>query len=204
MRIVLLVEGVTEKVFIPKLREYLKGRLAGNKMPSLDTQPCDGLLPTGDHLKRDVLRHLTGKNKADVVIALTDVYVGEPRRFKDAADAKAKMRQWVGDVPGFYPHAAQYEFEAWLLPYWSTIQKLAEHNKAAPARNPENVNHDKPPSRRIKEIFEAGRCGRSYVKRRDATRILENADLSIAVDKCPELRALVNTILEISGGAIIP
>jgi hypothetical protein len=54
--------------------------------------------------------------EADAVITLTDVYTGA-NEFKDAADAKDKMRQWVGVNDKFYPHAAQHDFEAWLLPF---------------------------------------------------------------------------------------
>ena len=60
------------------------------------------------------------------MIALTDVYTGN-RDFQDAEDAKEKMREWVGENPRFFPHAAQFEFEAWLLPFWTTIQRLAGH-----------------------------------------------------------------------------
>ncbi len=67
---------------------------------------------------------------------LTDVHTGKTRDFQNAEDAKSKMREWVGRNPKFFPHAAQYEFEAWLLPFWSTIQRLACHNKAAPAALP--------------------------------------------------------------------
>lgn len=31
-----------------------------------------------------------------------------------AADAKQKMREWVGTEPRFFPHAACHDFEAWL------------------------------------------------------------------------------------------
>jgi hypothetical protein len=113
------------------------------------------------------------------------------------------MRQWVGDEPRFHPHVAQYDFEAWLLPYWSTIQRLAGHNKTAPAGNPETVDHNNPPSYRIKEIFEIGRCRDSYVKTRDATRILRENDLSEAIYQCSELKALVNTILSVCGGMFV-
>jgi hypothetical protein len=95
---------------------------------------------------------------------LTDVYTGT-KDFEDAADAKKKMREWVGDQPKFYPHAAQHDFEAWLLPFWDKIQDLAKKpDKAAPSGKPEQINHDKPPSKHIREIFELGRCRDSYVK----------------------------------------
>jgi hypothetical protein len=147
---------------------------------------------------------LSGKNAVDHVLALTDVYTGtHPPDFQNAADAKDQMRAWIGDEPRFHPHAAQYDFEAWLLPYWPTIQKLAGHDRKAPSGPPEMVNHHKPPAYRIKEIFEIGQCRESYVKPRDAGRILRNNDLSVAIKQCPELKALVNTILCVCGETIV-
>ncbi len=204
MKISIIVEGKTEKVFIPHLREYLNPRLSGN-MPKLDTLPYDGRIPKEKKLKRVVENLLGGANAADHVIALTDVYTGaNPPDFQDAADAKAKMMSWVGNEPRFHPHAAQYDFEAWLLPYWPTIQRLAKHTKAAPGGNPETVNHQNPPARRIGEIFEIGGCRDSYVKPRDAARILRENNLSTAINQCSELKALINTILSVCGGSVIP
>ena len=110
-----------------------------------------GRISTGAALRRDVDNLLSGQQAADAVIALTDVYTGT-NDFQDAADAKAKMRQWVGQNPSFHPHVAQHDFEAWLLPYWTEIQKLAGHNRNAPAGLPESVNHNRPPSYHLKEI----------------------------------------------------
>jgi len=204
MKITLIVEGKTEKAFLPVLRDFLKSRLAG-RLPNIDVVPYDGRIPTGDKLKRIVTQLLTCRRAADHVIALTDVYTGSrPPDFQDAADAKRKMSQWVGNEPRFHPHAAQYDFEAWLLPYWPTIQRLAGHNRAAPTGNPETINHNNPPAHRIREIFEIGNCRDSYIKPRDAGRILRDNGLAVAVDQCAELKALVNTILSVCGGAIIP
>ena len=204
MKISIIVEGKTEKAFIPYLREYLKSRLPGT-MPKLDTFPYDGRIPKEDKLMRVVANLLSGPRAADHVIALTDVYTGgQPPDFQDATDAKNRMREWVGVEDRFHPHAAQYDFEAWLLPYWPTIQRLAGHNKAAPSGKSETVNHNNPPSYRIKEIFEIGRCRDSYVKPRDAGRILRENDLTVAVNHCTELKAFVNTILSVCGGKVIP
>jgi Domain of unknown function (DUF4276) len=134
------------------------------------------------------------KNAPDVIIALSDVYTGSSD-FKDATDAKAKMQSWVGSEPKFHPHVALHDFEAWLIPYWSSIQVLAQHNKNSPGSNPETINHNKPPSYHIAELFEAGKGGRSYIKTRDVTRILKDTDLMVAIKQCPELKAFINTIL---------
>jgi hypothetical protein len=205
MRIALLVEGKTETAFLPSLRKYLESHLAGS-MPRLDPVPYDGRIPTDDKLRRVVQRLLNDRRKpADHVIALTDVYTGRrPPDFATAADAKSKMRRWVGEEPRFHPHVALHDFEAWLLSYWPVIQRLAGHNRSAPSGNPEAVNHEKPPAHRIREIFRIGTCRDAYVKPRDAKRILRDSDLSVAVANCPELKALVNTIISACGGALLP
>jgi hypothetical protein len=205
VRIALLVEGKTERAFLPHLRGYLQTRLAG-KMPNLDPLPYDGPIPTGAKLRR-VVEHLLGdvSKPANHVIALTDVYTGTtPPQFPTAADAKSRMREWVGNEHRFHPHVALHDFEAWLLPYWPVIQKLAGHNKAAPSGKPEAVNHSNPPAHRIREIFRIGKCRDDYIKPRDADRILRESDLSIAISLCSELKAFVNTILRVCGGAEIP
>lgn len=172
-------------------------------MPNLDFFPYDGRIPKGDELKKKVETSLRGKNPSDHVIALTDVYTGAAD-FSDAEDAKNKMRDWVGKETRFSPHVALHDFEAWLLPYWPDIQRLAGHNNAAPAHNPETVNHSNPPAHRIKEVFEIGKSRDSYSKVRDATRILKDKDLGVAISNCAELRAFVNTIIRLSGGREIP
>jgi len=205
MRVALLVEGKTETAFLPHLRGFLEVHLPG-KMPKLDPLPYDGRIPIGAKLRRVVKQLLNDAGRpANHVVALTDVYTGtQPPDFTTAADAKRKMREWVDGEDRFHPHVALHDFEAWLLPYWPVIQKLAGHNRTAPGGNPEMVNHNNPPAHRIREIFRTGSKGRAYVKPRDANRILRECDLSVAVTRCPELKAFVNTILSVSGGTVIP
>lgn len=113
------------------------------------------------------------------------------------------MRDWVGENDRFHPHAAQYEFEAWLLPYWETIQELAKHDRNRPGGQPETVNHNRPPSHHLEEIFRIGKTSRHYTKVRDAKRILEGQDLRTSAAVCPELTAFLNTLLHLSGGQIL-
>jgi Domain of unknown function (DUF4276) len=128
MKIAILVEGATEVAFREKIREFLKTRL-DQQMPKLKFIEQGGRIPKEKKLKRIVENLLSGD--FDVVIALTDVYTGTAD-FKDAADAKAQMMEWAEYNPNFYPHTALHDFEAWLLPYWKTIQDLAKHNRSAP------------------------------------------------------------------------
>jgi Domain of unknown function (DUF4276) len=199
VKITVLVEGKTEKAFKPHLLEFLKKRLEG-RMPNIDFFLCNGRIDKGDKLRRHVEALLrNGGTPSDAVIALTDVYTGT-HDFADAADAKEKMRSWVGNNPSFYPHVAQHDFEAWLLPFWSDIQKLAGSSKGAPPGPPESVDHNRPPSHHLCEIFKNGKR-RDYSKVRDATRILSGKDLAVAANLCPELKSFLNRILTLSGAA---
>lgn len=201
MKIAILVEGETEMAFRESLLNFLKLHLK-QRMPKLKFIPQKGRLPKEEKLKRVVEKLSSGKDAYDAVIALTDVYTGTDD-FQDAADAKKQMKKWVGNHPKFFPHVAQYDFEAWLLPFWPSIQELAKHNKSAPSGAPEEVNHNNPPSRRIREIFESGKR-RSYSKPRDGASILRKNDLMKAIQVCPELKAFINTILSLSEGELIP
>lgn len=199
MIIGLVVEGRTEKAFLPHLRKFIEQRVPKGSMPRLSPHVCDGRIPTGDKLRRVVERLLADH---DAVIVFTDVYTGGSD-FQDASTAKERMCTWVGNHR-FYPHAAQHDFEAWLLPYWEDIKRLSGSNRAVPAGAPEFVNHHKPPAHRIAEVFRTGTARRAYVKTRDAPRILEGNDLMIAAVQCPELKAFLNTILSLCGGNVVP
>lgn len=201
MKIAIIVEGKTEKVFKPFLVQFLRPTLAG-QMPKLDFVPQDGRIPTGEKLRRVVTNLLADRRSpANAVIGLTDIYTGtQPPDFQNAEDAKSKMKQWVGNIEEFYPHVALHDFEAWLLPYWPKIQKLAGSNRAAPRNDPESVNHSNPPAYRLKEVFRNGTCRRDYIKTRDAARILKDEDLQVAIARCRELKAFINRIIELSGG----
>jgi len=199
VKITILVEGKTEVAFKSHLIGFLQSRLAGH-MPRLDPFPYSGRIPREEKLKRTVVTLL--RTGSEAVIALTDIYTGTGD-FVNAADAKNKMRQWVGPEPRFHPHAAQYDFEAWLLPYWDEVKRIAGHNRNPPPGLPETVNHNRPPSYHIREIFRVGTCRDDYSKPRDANRILRGKDLTIAAMQCPELRAFLNTIIGLCGGQLL-
>ena len=198
MRIAIIVEGKTESAFKPHLIAYLQTRLAGT-MPKSDIVPYHGRIPTGEKLKRVVANLLNDSRlSANAVIALTDVYTGsEPPEFPTADDAKKKMREWVGVEKRFHPHVALHDFEAWLLPYWDKIKRLTGSNRNAPHSFPEQVNHGKSPAYHLAEVFRTGSKTWGYVKSRDAGRILKGEDLLVSINACPELKAFVETIIEL-------
>ncbi len=202
MKIKIIVEGKTELVLIRAIRIFLSTRLSKDQMPSVTSFRYNGRIPKGEDLKKKVEELC---NNHDAVIALTDVYTGT-NDFTDASDAKNKMSAWVGENPKFFPHAAQHDFEAWLLPFWDTIKQMAKTKRNAPGHHPESVNHGNPPAHRLVELFETPNAPRSYDKPRDAEAILRknSYDLAKSANACPELKSLLNTILTLSGGTVLP
>ncbi|MCX7019635.1 MAG: DUF4276 family protein [Candidatus Sumerlaeota bacterium] len=202
-RIAIIVEGKTEKAFMPILRRFLENHLKDD-MPKLKPVVEDGRVPKGDKLKRKVETLLSGADAFDHVIALTDVYTGN-QDFDDGNDAIQKMNFWAGGEPRFHPHAAQHDFEAWLLPYWDKVKVLSKSNMAKPFGNPEDVNHGNPPAYRLKQAYRQGDTRKDYKKTVDAGKILAGEDLGVAVAACPHLKAFVNTIIHtICGKPAIP
>ena len=122
MRIAIIVEGKTERVFKEHLRLFLETKLAG-KMPVLDFFPQDGRIPKGNKLRRAV-ENLLGDRKqpADAVIALTDVYTGchlrqlEGRWQRDEGQAeRADQIQAAGDFSLAW-HGAVGGSRRWIGP----------------------------------------------------------------------------------------
>ena len=113
-----------------------------------------------------------------------------------------KMREWVGAEKRFHPHVALHDFEAWLLPYWEKIKRLTGGNRKSPGKFPEVINHDNPPAHRLADMFRCGPKTSSYVKTRDAGRILKDEDLSVSIEACPQLKSFVDRIADLSNSPV--
>jgi hypothetical protein len=144
-------------------------------------------------LRRRVYLELRGP-RVKAVVGLIDVYPD----FSSAGKAKQFLREAVGDEPRFYAHAAQYDVEAWLLPYWDFICRRLGVRKAKPSAHPEQVNLERPPSQRLNELYRIARPPRKYVKPIEMATILRKQDLTIAANQCPELKGLLNTLLSLA------
>lgn len=205
MKIVVLCEGRTEQVLRTGLQGFLERH--AREAPSGARPAQTGLSIKG--LNGPVLRKKLPRlvdlygAKEDVVgvIALTDVYPG----FSSAHEAKAQLREPTKQTMykgKFRAHAAQFELEAWLLPFWDDIVKYLGLKGQPPGANPEEVNNQKPPSKHLKELFR--RANREYDKVRYAAKWLTADRLEIAAGSCPELKAFLNSILELAGAAPLP
>jgi hypothetical protein len=195
MTVVLLVEGDTETALKDKLKEFLDTCAQEQNKPKVRFRTKDIMSLDPERLRRRVKLELTSPN-VTAVVGLIDVYP----KFPDANAAKSFLRQAVGQESRFHAHAAQFDIEAWLLPYWDAICHRVGVQQARPGAHPEQVNQQNPPSKRLKELYRRAKPRpREYVKPSEMAAILRDKDLTIIAAQCPEFKAFLNTLLTLSG-----
>jgi len=174
--VVLLVEGATETALKGALKAFLDQRAAAKGHPRVALRPKDVMTLNRARLRGRIRLELRDP-RVTAVVGLVDVYPN----FSSAEEAKAYLREAAEDDPRFHAHAAQYDVEAWLLPYWASICDRIGVRRAPPGPRPEQVNHIHPPSWHL-----------------EMAAILRGQDLTVAADQCPEFRALLNTLLTVA------
>lgn len=199
MTIVLLVEGKTEKALKEKLKTFLDQRTQNEGFPKVALRTKEIMTLNESRLHKRIQLELSDPN-VKAVVGLIDVYPD----FASAAKAKAFLRRIAGDEPRFYAHAAQYDVEAWLLPYWEAICQRIGVRQVPPGPHPEQVNHNNPPSKRLAALYQRARQPRKYKKAIEMEAILRDKDLTIAAKSCPELKALLNTLLKLADLRLLP
>jgi len=194
VKIILIVEGETESALKQHLKSFLdqRARAAGKSPVRLETR--GEMTLDRNKLRGRVRRELRGSDVVGVV-GLIDVFP----EFSNAAEAKAFLRNAAGNEPRFYAHAAQFDVEAWLLPYWDDICRRIRVRQSPPGGNPEMVDNLNPPAYRLKALYQRSRPKpRKYVKTTEMYAILKGKDLTIAAARCPEFKAFLNTLLALS------
>jgi Domain of unknown function (DUF4276) len=194
MTVVLLVEGATETALKTKLKEFLDMRAEMEGKPKVRFQTRDIMSLNPERLLRRVQLELE-RHDVTAVVGLIDVYP----QFRDADEAKRFLREAVGNEPHFYPHAAQFDVEAWLLPYWDAICQRVGVQQNRPGSNPEQVNDQNPPSKRLQALYQRAKPKpRKYIKQNEMAAILHDKDLAVAAAKCGEFKSLLDTLLMLS------
>jgi hypothetical protein len=192
--VILLVEGKTETALKDKLKEFLDDRARRENKPRVRFQTKDIMSLSRERLGRRVELEVN-RPGVTAVVGLIDVYPN----FRDAEQAKRFLREAVGNEPRFYAHAAQFDVEAWLLPYWDAICKRIGVQQARPGANPEQVNLENPPSKRLEQFYRRAKPPRRYIKQVEMTAILRDKDLTVAAAQCSEFKAFLNTLLMLNG-----
>jgi hypothetical protein len=195
MTIVLMVEGATEAALKQHVKAFLDRRAQASGRPRVRLETRDIVNVGSRGFRRRVELELHNPS-VEAVVGLIDVYPD----FQDAAEAKAYLLDAAANHPRFYAHAAQYDVEAWLLPYWEDICRRVGVRQASPGSNPEMVDRSNPPAYRLRELYRRARPRpRKYVKTTEMYAILQGKDLTIAAGQCAEFKAFLNTLLTLSG-----
>ncbi|MGI4787813.1 MAG: DUF4276 family protein [Janthinobacterium lividum] len=207
MNFVLMVEGQTEdKALRQFLQRWLDQELTlkvGIKIVRFDG--WSDLVKNAATKARWHINESPGKDNIITVIALLDLY--GPTFYPSDKSTAIERYDWAKNYmelqvnhPKFHQHFAIHETEAWLLSEPSVfppeIRKALE-GKYPP---PEKINFDRPPAKLLNELYSA-RLKRSYRKVVDGKALFAKLTPSIAYQKCPSLKILLDEMLELAKGA---
>ncbi|MDD5035163.1 MAG: DUF4276 family protein [Methylococcaceae bacterium] len=207
MKFVLFVEGYTEKEALSKfLKRWLEPRLS--QAVGIETVRFEGWSKLIKDAPQKARMYLQGSKNDDIiaVISLLDLYGPTiyPKHLTTADErydwAKKDIEQKVGQER-FFHFFAVHEIEAWLL----SDPRLfpSEIQKAFPAKisSPETVNFDEPPAKLLERLYPLY-TGRKYKKVTHGKELFGKLDPNLAYGKCPKLKLLLDTMLELAQQAM--
>lgn len=200
MKFILFVEGYTERKALPAfLKRWLDTRL--DNPVGIQTVRFEGWAElVKDTPSRAGLYLNAPKSDVIAVIALLDLYglqlpypsdkITPTDRFtwaKQHLEARvnhAKFRQFF----------AVHETEAWLLSQTSIFPADIRSGLTAKTAQPETVNSDEPPAKLLDRLYQS-KHGRHYKKVTNGEDLFAKLDPSVAYQKCPKLKALLDEML---------
>lgn len=199
MKIVLFVEGVTEKKAVP---QFLKRWLDSQTTHPVGIQPVrfEGWPELVDDSPKKARMYLS---KPDViaVVAMLDLYGPQiyPQHVVTASErydrAKHDLENKVGDKR-FFQFFAVHEVEAWLLSDHSVFPRDIGANVARLQR-PEEVNFEEPPAKLLNRLYKSS-TGHSYKKVTQGQQLFKKLDPTIAYNRCPHLKEFLDKMLEVA------
>jgi hypothetical protein len=206
VKFILLVEGKTER---DSAAAFLKRWLDPQLTQAVGIQPVpfDGYADLVRKMATKAKMHLEGPKQDEIVavIGLLDLYGPEfyppektsfDERFRWG---KEHFEREVG-LSKFRLHFAVHEFEAWLLSQPDIFPREVKDALPAKVAQPERVNFTEPPAKLLSRIY-SQKTPRNYKKTTYGKQLFERLDPSIAVNKCPYLKALLEEMLALAKAA---
>lgn len=200
MRIVLLVEGKTEKLGVPAFfKRWLDRRVDG-----VGVKPF--VLAGTPNYERDLVRlsrRLLEEPAVSGVLCVLDLYGSQIPFPDDLAPATRYdwAKSWVEEKvshAAFRQHFAVHETEAWLLSQPDLFP--SEVAKQLPKKTPEAVNFKNPPSAVLATAYRRAFKNRSFAKTRGAG-LFRKLDPEAAASRCPHLQLLLDDLLDLAQGS---
>jgi hypothetical protein len=204
MKIVLLIEGWTEKELPPFLKRWLDTQLP----QPIRIQPVrfEGNQHYLDDVANKTHLHLATAETI-AVFGLLDLY-GLKLDYPKYADRDQRIkfaRDHITDRitpayrPRFRQHFAVHETEAWFLSEPRLFQSITLPKQC---ERPEDVNFDEPPAKLLDRLFSQGREGRGYKKTTMARNLLPKLDPSVVYRKCPNFKFMMDDMPAMSRQAM--
>ena len=204
MKFILFVEGYTENKSIHTfLKRWLDPKLS---MPvGIKTVRFDGWSELVKDSPKKAELYLSRKDVI-AVIALLDLY-GPNFYPTDKVSAKDRYT-WAKDdlekkvnQSNFYQFFAVHEVEAWLFSD-PTIFPIKIKNEIKKIKKlPEDINSGNPPAKQLNALYRT-HTNRRYKKVTDGINLFPKLDPSIAYEKCPHLRELLDKMESLAKGAM--
>lgn len=200
MKFVLFVEGDTERNVLPSFfKRWLDPRLKNPvgiktvKFNGWPEQVKDSPTKAKLHLK---------DNDVIAVIALLDLY--GPTFYPSNKLNVTERYEWAkGDLekkvnhPRFRQFFAVHETEAWLLSQPDIFPQEIKTAFPGSTVNPEDVNFTEPPAKLLSRLY-TQKTGRTYKKVTYGKDLFDKLDVSVAYEKCPQLKAMLNEMLKLA------
>lgn len=208
MRVVLLVEGWTEKELPTFLKRWLDPQLP--QPIGLHAVRLAGASHYLGNVAKRTRSHLTNDEDAIAVFGLLDLY-GLQFDYPKHADRDQKINwaraQIVNRVdpalrPKFRQHFAVHEIEAWLLADPRLFPTIKLPDKCA---RPEEINFNEPPSKLLDRLFkerENRRRYRGYDKITMASNLFPQLDPTLVYQKCPNFKLMMDEMLNMARQAL--
>jgi len=206
MKFVLFVEGHTERKC---LQMFLKGWLDPriSQPVRMKVVRFNGWQDLAKDASRRAQMYLEGPDCDDIigVVALLDLY-GPTFYPHNAATVRDRV-EWArshleGQLcnPRFRFFLAVHETEAWLLS--DPLLFPSAVRRAFPARveHPEEVNCREPPSKLLDRLYRS-KLGSGYKKLTHGRDLFSRLNPQTAYGKCPELKSMLDTMLELARAA---
>jgi len=206
MKFILFVEGWTESVCVPAfLKRWLDVRL--QKRVGVKPVRFEGCVEFQRDMSKKAIMYLNGPDQADIVgvIGLLDLYgpTFYPQNMSTAGErvswAKTELERKVGQNK-FKMFFAVHEVEAWLLSDPQLLPRKVGDALRQESSHPEEVNFNTPPSKQLHDLY-LRETGRAYKKITYGAQLFQKLDPELAATKCPNLKKMLECMLEMAKAA---
>ena len=203
MKFILFVEGHTEDKALPAfLKKWLDPRL--ESPVGIDTVRFDGWPELFRDTARKARMHLNGpsKDKIIAVISLLDLYgpTFYPPHLTERDERYLWAKQEIEGIvqeENFFQFFAVHEVEAWLLSQPEIFPASVRNALPGKVATPETVNFDEPPAKLLDKLYRQ-HTKRIYKKVVNGKELFGKLDPAVAYEKCPRLRELLDTMLDLA------